>query len=208
MEIAPQIPVRNSPPSPEHIACIKQRRNKLHESSAAALAGRSEFVWEIGCGHGHFLTAYAAAHPKEFCIGVDVILERIGRAERKHQRAQLANLRFVRADARDFIVSLPPGVRFTAIYMLFPDPWPKRRHHKHRLLEPNFLHDVWERAGQGARFYFRTDHEPYFKDAAAVLATHPDWTVVSEAPWPFEMPTVFQQKAAHFHSIVAERNSH
>jgi tRNA (guanine-N7-)-methyltransferase len=208
VEINPLIAVRNSPPSPEHVACINDRRNKLRDYSAAALAGRSEFVWEIGCGHGHFLTAYATAHPDAFCIGVDVILERIGRAERKHRRAQLANLSFVRADARDFIASLPAGVRFTAVYMLFPDPWPKRRHHKHRLLEPIFLHDVGLRAGQGTRFYFRTDHEPYFRDALAVITAHPDWTAVPDAPWPFEMPTVFQQKAAGFHSIVAERNSH
>jgi tRNA (guanine-N7-)-methyltransferase len=193
---------------PEHSAVISKRRSDLSDLCATFLRSDSSFVWEVGCGHGHFLTAYAEMHPKVLCVGIDIVLDRIARAERKRERAGLANLRFVRADARDFLDAIPSEARFSAIYMLFPDPWPKRRHHKHRLLDAAFLQAVGRRAGQGVRFYFRTDYEPYFAEARATFASHPDWDTCPSAEWPFELPTIFQQKAPHFQSLVAVRNSH
>jgi len=99
---------------------------------------------------------------------------------------------------------LPAGTELAAIYVLFPDPWPKARHHKHRLLQPEFLGAIARRAGLGTRLYFRTDHEPYFVDTAAALRSHPDWQLVDE-PWPFEERTVFQARAPSFRSLVATR---
>jgi tRNA (guanine-N7-)-methyltransferase len=191
-----------------HADVIYQRRKDLSSASSTFLNSRSTCVWEVGCGHGHFLTAYATQHPAEVCVGIDIIRDRIDRAERKRTRAKLANLHFLHADATDFLETMPGGASFSAIYMLFPDPWPKRRHHKHRLLEAGFLRAVAERAGQGVRFYFRTDHEPYFNDAKATFAAHPDWDTCPSEGWPFELPTIFQQKAAHFRSLVASRKSH
>ncbi len=193
---------------PLHAEVMAQRRSALSEACAAFLNSESEFVWEVGCGHGHFLTAYAQAHPDVSCVGIDIELDRIERAERKQARAQLPNLRFLRAEARDFIDAMPTGARFSAIYMLFPDPWPKRRHHKHRLLNSRFLQAVGRRAGQGTRFYFRTDHEAYFTDAKSTFASHADWDTCPSEEWPFELPTIFQQKAAQYRSLVAARNRH
>jgi tRNA (guanine-N7-)-methyltransferase len=193
---------------PAHASVISKRRSDLRDECAVFLSPDSEFVLEVGCGHGHFLTAFAEKHPAILCVGIDLILDRIARAERKRTRAKLPNLHFVRAEAHDFLASIPDGARFSAIYMLFPDPWPKRRHHKHRLLESQFLRTVAQRAGEGVRFYFRTDHEPYFMDAKATFAAHPDWHMSLSAEWPFELPTIFQQKAADFRSLVAVRNSH
>lgn len=189
----------------EHRDRIAARRQLLREKSAALLAVQPAFVWEIGCGHGHFLTGYAEKHPDRLCIGIDVILDRIGRANRKRERAQLPNLHFVRADATDFLATLPPSAVATEIYILFPDPWPKRRHWKNRLMEPSFLHAAAQRAGQGARLYFRTDYEPYYLEANALMAAHPDWQVRPEALWPFELETVFQRRATRYHSLIAER---
>jgi tRNA (guanine-N7-)-methyltransferase len=162
-------------------------------------------VWEIGCGHGHFLTAYAAAHPAGFCVGVDTKAERVARAERKRERAGLANLRFVRAEARMFLEALPPGAPLGAVFVLFPDPWPKRRHHKHRLLGEDFFRALAERAGEGMPFYLRTDHEPYFREVAALLAAHPDWRLLPDEAWPFEHATVFERRGAAHFSLVARR---
>ena len=188
----------------EHLARIDQRRSKLSEQLAALIPARAGIVWEVGCGHGHFLTAFAAAHPDQLCVGVDITLDRIERGLRKRNRAKLANLHFIQADALDFLGALPPGVTFATIYILFPDPWPKRRHHKNRILQPDFLTAVAARAGQGARLHFRTDYEPYFRDAERTIAGHPDWKITAE-PWPFEQLTVFQSRAKSHQSLTAQR---
>jgi tRNA (guanine-N7-)-methyltransferase len=193
---------------PLHVDVISKRRSDLREICRAFIKPEAKIVWEVGCGHGHFLTAYAKAHPETICVGIDLILDRINRAERKRERARLPNLRFMRAEARDFLHALPADTGFASIYMLFPDPWPKRRHHKHRLLDAAFLRAVAQRAGEGVPFYFRTDHEPYFADAKATFAAHPDWDTCPSGEWPFELPTIFQQKAPFYQSLVARRNSH
>ena len=193
---------------PLHADVISKRRNDLRELCAGFIKPNDKIVWEVGCGHGHFLTAYAKAHPEAICVGIDLILDRITRGERKRERARLPNLRFVRAEARDFLEAMPAGARFSAVYMLFPDPWPKRRHHKHRLLDFSFLKAVAQRAGEGVPFYFRTDHEPYFADARATFAAQPHWDTCPSEEWPFELPTIFQQKAPSYQSLVARRNSH
>jgi tRNA (guanine-N7-)-methyltransferase len=181
---------------------MEQRRNNLHAHLAAILSPGTAFVWEIGCGHGHFLTAYAQAHPEKMCVGIDITNERIERANRKRDRARLPNLHFVRAEARLFIEVLTDGVKLSDIYLLFPDPWPKQRHHKHRIMQSDFLSAVARRAGEQSRLYFRTDFRPYFEDAHVVLDGHPDWSLAEE-PWPFEHETVFQNRVASHYSLIA-----
>jgi tRNA (guanine-N7-)-methyltransferase len=159
-------------------------------------------VLEIGAGHGHFLTAYAAAHPERTCVGLDIIAERVERANRKKNRARLDNLHFLHASAEDFLASLPENVRFADVFVLFPDPWPKRRHHKNRLMQADFLSQIAAKAGQGLRLYFRTDDTDYFAAARAVVMEHPAWQVL-DAPWAFEYETVFQERAPGYQSLVA-----
>jgi tRNA (guanine-N7-)-methyltransferase len=196
--------VENPVRTEAHLAKIDERRRALESWCSAHLAGQSRFVLEIGCGHGHFLTAYATAHPDEMCIGIDIESERIERAARKQRRAGLENLHFVRAEARLFLEVLPVGVGASSAYILFPDPWPKRRHHKHRLLTPSFLERLAARSCDGARLYFRTDYAPYFADARRAAGAAPSWEVAAGA-WPFEAPTVFQERAREYHSFVAVR---
>ena len=164
------------------------------------------FTWEIGCGHGHFLTAFAQSHPATLCVGIDIAQERIERANRKQARAKLSNLHFVRADALGFLQAMAADATFAAIYILFPDPWPKLRHNKHRLMQSDFLRAAAQRAGEGVRLYFRTDHESYFESAHQTLSHHPDWQLVDE-PWPFEHETVFQKRAPSHRSLVAARKA-
>ena len=102
------------------------------------------------------------------------------------------------------MAALPDAARFSAIYVLFPDPWPKKRHHKHRLLQPPMIAEIAARSIPGARIYFRTDHEPYFLAARAVLEASPAWSLADE-PWPFEVPTVFQERVRRYFSLVAVR---
>eukprot|EP01031_Cornospumella_fuschlensis_P051694 gene51694-63201_t len=160
---------------------MEERRRDLRARFTQILPATKPFVWEIGCGHGHFLTAYAQAHPDETCIGVDLVSERIERANKKRDRAKLANLHFLHAEARLFLDTLPTEARFSRLFVLFPDPWPKLRHHKHRIMQPDFLSDAAKRAGEGARLFFRTDFTPYFDDTRLVLTDHPAWSLPAAA---------------------------
>lgn len=183
----------------------------LHATRFAELSTQLSALWpawpatitlEIGCGHGHFLTAYAQAHPTEYCLGVDILGDRILRAQKKARRAGLANLAFLHSEAQLLLAALPAPVRFNRIFVLFPDPWPKRRHHKHRLIQPAFLNILAGRAKKGAYLFFRTDYEPYYMEAVATLRDSATWELTGE-PWPFEFETVFQSRAEVHHSCAA-----
>ncbi len=186
-----------------YTAIIADRREQLRRALEGIIEPTARFVWEIGSGHGHFLTAYAAAHPDETCIGIDIASERIARADRKREQSRLGRLHFVLADAEDFLAAMPERARFNSIFILFPDPWPKRRHHKNRIIKPEFLTAAAARSAKAARLYFRTDYEPYFRVAAGVIREHADWVVSDAASLPFEEPTVFEKRAARHFTLVA-----
>ncbi|MFT3868739.1 MAG: methyltransferase domain-containing protein [Nibricoccus sp.] len=191
----------------EYIARRAARCDDLKRTLTGLLAGRKRITLEIGAGHGHFLTDYATAHPEEFCIGVDIVRDRVERATRKRDRAKLSNLVFLLAEAGEFLGALPADVAFQRVFVLFPDPWPKRRHHKNRLMQAEFLSTIATRAEKAAHLCFRTDHAAYFAAAKAEVLAHPDWEVLPEAPWPFERVTVFQSRAPAYESLVAARRS-
>lgn len=190
---------------PHHSIRTAARRAELNEQLQRILPPDSRLVWEVGCGHGHFLAAYATAHPKDLCVGVDISSDRIARAGRKRERGRLANLHFILADAIDFLAALPKGSRIPQTFILFPDPWPKRRHHKNRILAPAFLGALATFAPRGACLHFRTDHEPYFREAEAVVGQHAAWARLDAGVLPFEEPTVFQKRAQKQFTLAAER---
>jgi tRNA (guanine-N7-)-methyltransferase len=185
-------------------AKLEERRENLRAEMAAILPQGGPFVLEVGAGHGHFLTAFAAAHPTRVCVGIDLEKDRVTRSLRKKDRADLKNLHFLQGDAGMLLEVLPAGATADLIFVLFPDPWPKLRHHKHRILQPKFLQTLATKALKGAMLCFRTDFEPYFREVEAQLANDPDW-LRADDPWPFELPTVFQQRAETYHSLIARR---
>lgn len=189
----------------EHTSHISGRRDDLKGKLESILETKGPLVWEVGSGHGHFLTAYSKAHPDQVCIGVDIMSDRVVRAHRKRERAKLSRLHFLRADAEDFLAVMPDGSLFTSVYVLFPDPWPKRRHHKNRVMNSRFLTAVAGRSSRETRLFFRTDHEEYFHWARAVLEDHADWLIEPEAQLPFEEATVFQKRSSGHFTLVARR---
>ncbi|MSU45774.1 MAG: SAM-dependent methyltransferase [Lacunisphaera sp.] len=193
---------------PGFVEQIAQWRAALRAELAALLPSAASIVWEIGSGHGHFLARYAAEFPQCLCVGVDLRNERLGKSRRKAERARLPNCHFVRAEAREFLLALPTGVAFGEIWALFPDPWPKKRHHKNRLLQPEFFEAVAARAGEGTRWYFRTDHGEYFREVAGFIPGLKTWQLEPDVAWPLEHATVFQDRAASYHSLVVVRTSH
>src|SRR5687768_7454544 len=122
--------VDDKPASDRYAAALAARRTELQSQLDRIFGTSREFTWELGSGHGHFLTAFAQVHRDKCCIGVDIESDRIARAVRKRDRAQLENLFFLRADARLFLECLPERAAFSDLFILFPDPWPKLRHHK------------------------------------------------------------------------------
>lgn len=189
----------------EYLARREERCAALRRTLDELFPRGKRATLEIGAGHGHFLTDYAAAHPGEFCVGIDLLRDRVGRATRKRDRARLSNLAFLQAEAAEFLGALPAGVFFQRIFVLFPDPWPKRRHHKNRLMQAGFLSAIARHSEPGAQLCFRTDAAAYFAAARAEVLAHPDWSVSEGAIWPFERVTVFQSRAPAFDSLVAVR---
>lgn len=199
------------PASSAHAAVLAQTRQR-QAAHAAALAAfltdpQAPITLEIGCGHGHFLTAYAVAHPQEPCVGLDLIGFRIERAKRKQRLAGLQNTCFLKAEAFEFLEILKPEHRLGRIFILFADPWPKRRHHTRRLLRPEMLDVLARHSDAGAQLCFRTDSAPFFADALECLKAHPLWTWEATAPWPFEAPSFFQDLHPEHQSFVASRNT-
>ena len=188
----------------DYFDLVKSRRIALAEWFSRELTGVSEVVWEVGCGHGHFLNAYAAAHPNTLCIGIDIEKDRITRADKKKKRAKLANLHFLRADASDFLDTLPEKVIFSAVYVLFPDPWPKRRHHKNRIMQPDFIEIVSRRIKPEGRLFFRTDHKPYYECTRKYMSSEKQ-LILTEDNWPFDKETVFQIRSKEYNSLNAKK---
>ena len=196
--------MENAERTKHYRAMMAERRSALAAQLGAVFPTAADIVWELGSGHGHFLAAYAQAHPTERCVGIDIMSERVERALRKKHRARLHNLEFYQAEAGLFLEVLPSRLRIKRAFILFPDPWPKARHHKHRIVRADFLHELALRATPDCRLYFRTDFVPYFESGRSVFAAHHDWQIMDE-PWPFEFETVFQSRADRHHSLVARR---
>ncbi len=181
------------------LADREERINALKKALASSLPEEiiggfdpNGITLEIGCGHGHFLSAYASNYPNETCVGIDLISHRIDRALRKKDLANLTNLSFFKASDDEFFEALPPRVTLGKIFLLFLDPWPKKRHHKNRIIQEKTLSDWASRSRPGTCIYFRTDHEEFFEWSREVIANHPHWGIAPDMPWDFECETYFQ----------------
>ena len=128
---------------------------------------------EIGCGHGHWLTAYSESNPDEPCIGIDLITKRIEKSNRKRERLDLPYLFFFKTEAKEFLENLPDSLILKRTVLIFPDPWPKKRHHKRRLIQHSFLDLLALHSVPNAELCFRTDHEDYFTSVSYTHLTLP-----------------------------------
>ncbi len=178
---------------------------RLRGTLTTALAGRTGLTFELGSGHGHWLAAYAAAHPEEFCVGIDLITHRVERSVRKQTLGKLANVVFLKAEATEFLDALPAGVELRKIFILYPDPWPKKKHHKNRFIQAENLGKLAAHAAPGARLHFRTDNADYFAWTQEALAAHTGWRLEPEATWPFEQKTFFEERMKERRDVFAVR---
>jgi len=136
---------------------------------------------ELGSGDGSFLAEYARLQPERNFIGVERLLGRIRKLDRKGQRAGLTNLRGVRIECSYFLEYLLPPGSAVALHVYFPDPWPKRKHRRHRLINERFPALARQALAPGGRVYLRTDDKDYFEQMLHVFGADAGFQAV-EAP--------------------------
>lgn len=124
---------------------------------------------DVGCGKGRFLRSRSESHPNTNFLGVDRMGSRLGKLERKIRRGGLDNVRLVQMEAAYVVEHLLPPASVAGFYIFFPDPWPKRKHHRRRLLNPGFLDALSKALVPGGRVNFATDHLEYFDQAFKLL---------------------------------------
>jgi tRNA (guanine-N7-)-methyltransferase len=130
-------------------------------------------IVEIGFGMGDATAAVAAAMPGHDFLGIEVHEAGIGALLRRIGEAGLANLRIVRHDAVEvFEQMLIPG-SLAGVHLWFPDPWPKKRHHKRRLVQAPFVHLLASRLAPGGYLHCATDWQPYAEQMLEVLRGEP-----------------------------------
>jgi len=123
---------------------------------------------EIGSGDGSFLARYADLHPGINFLGIERLLGRLRKLDKKARKLGLDNLKIIRLEAGYFTEYLLPAESLRAIHIYFPDPWPKAKHERHRLIQPAFLQSARKALAPGGTLYLRTDDVPYYEQMLEV----------------------------------------
>lgn len=140
---------------------------------AAAFGRRAPVVLEIGFGMGETTARIAAARPDVDFVGVEVHGPGVGALLARLEAESLANVRLVRHDAVEVVANMIPRDSLAGVHVFFPDPWPKKRHHKRRILSPAFVHALAGRLAPGGYLHAATDWEDYANEMLATLAAEP-----------------------------------
>lgn len=133
---------------------------------------RAPIEVDLGCGDGSFLTESAQRRPHHNFLGVERLLGRIRKVEKKARRLGLSNVRGLRIENSYAVEWLFPAESIAVIHVLFPDPWPKKRHHRRRLMQPDFVAAAHRALQRGGVLNMATDHAEYFQQMLAVCAEH------------------------------------
>src|SRR5579863_3699753 len=156
----PQEDLRPPPVSPTLIHPLASIVERLDVDGMFARAQPLEV--ELGSGDGSFLADYAQANPDRNFLGVERLLGRLRKLDRKGLRAGLTNLRGLRIESAYFLEYLLPAQSTSALHVYFPDPWPKRKHRKNRLINERFTGLAAQVLATEGRVYLRTDDQDYF----------------------------------------------
>ncbi len=159
-------------------------------------------LWlEVGFGSGEHLLAQAAAHPRTGIVGCEPFINGMAAllAEIAREPARAANIRVLMDDARSLIAALPDA-SLGRVFVLFPDPWPKSRHHKRRFIGPENLDELARVMKDGAELRVASDHADYVAWTLDHLRGHPAFTLIRpQSEWrkrPADWPeTRYEAKA-------------
>ena len=133
---------------------------------------RREIEVELGAGDGSFFAQWAALNPERNFLAVERLLGRLRKIERKLRRAGLLNARALRLEAGYFAEYLLPSASVSALHIYFPDPWPKRKHRRHRLINEHFAEVLRTALIPEGTLYLRTDDLDYFTHMREVLGAN------------------------------------
>ncbi len=166
---------------------------------------------EIGLGSGDYLVARAQQHPERDFVGVELEWEGVQRALRKIAGAGLTNARVLLGDARPILWRVIPQQSLARVYSLFPCPWPKKHHHKHRLFDQRQLQLINSKLIDGGEFYLLTDHAEYFQWVLGNI-TDTGFTAFARTAPP-QVNTKYEQKwlaegQTHFYELTLRKVQH
>jgi len=134
---------------------------------------RAPTILEIGFGMGETTAEIARSRPDENFLGIEVHGPGVGSLLKRVDELGLANVRVIRHDAVEVIAAMIPRASLAGVHVFFPDPWPKKRHHKRRLLKPDIVHEMALRLAPGGYLLIATDWEDYAEEILAVLGAEP-----------------------------------
>lgn len=146
---------------------------------------------DLGCGDGVFLTAMARTKPTHNFLGIERLLGRVRKVCRKVANENLKNARVLRIEVTYAVEHMMPPESVGAFHLLFPDPWPKRRHHRRRAFTTEFLLSVHRALTRNGLFHIATDHADYFHQIKNVVAATSAFAVSEPYIFP---PTTFEHK--------------
>jgi tRNA (guanine-N7-)-methyltransferase len=215
--------------SPNNRHVVRGRRGRLTARQQAALSHLDAplianvpldvaAIWgsprpvivDIGFGHGESTLALAHKHPDAAIIAIDVHPPGIARLLQAIAAQHIENIRIIRGSIHDVLDTALRDVPIDAIWTLFPDPWPKARHHKRRLIQPDLVSRMAEATRAGAAWHIATDWAHYAEQIDDVFAADPHW-IGGRCERPDRPVTKYEDRASragrlvlNFHFIRAD----
>lgn len=143
----------------------------IHEFSPSLASFDGKLILEIGFGMGKSLFEMAKANPDQRFIGIEVYRSGVGSLLADLEEHNLQNVHIFCDDAVDVLENSIPDASLDRVQLFFPDPWPKKRHHKRRLVQPLFVEKIANKLKSGGVFHIATDWQDYAEHILAVLSS-------------------------------------
>jgi tRNA (guanine-N7-)-methyltransferase len=163
-----------------------------------------EVVFEIGSGMGEATSQIAASNPETAYVAVEVHKPGLGALIIRAENLGVRNLKIINADIYEVLTKHLSDHSIDAFHIFFPDPWPKRKQHKRRLLQPNFIEILATKLKHGGRINIATDWYPYAQEIEKSFASNPDFTggVIPRPNW--RPLTKFESKGITKEHVVTD----